>query len=135
MRALARPSGMRTLRALVLSLAMIAAGGAAVATVPQPADETAAALSGVPAGAQGGDGGPTEASLHALDRWRYIAVKSLRPAGVGNQPEIPAGRQGGRAPGSWALLMAGLAGAVAIARRRLSSIADRSIAARRRGRE
>ncbi|HLY52251.1 MAG TPA: hypothetical protein VKQ31_04505, partial [Steroidobacteraceae bacterium] len=125
---------MRILRTLALSLAMIAAQCGAVAKVPEPADQAGAALTSVPGGAQVRGSAATDASLRALNPWRYLAGSSLRAPAPGNQPEIPAGRRDGRGPGSWALLMAGLAGAVAIGRRRLSSIADRSIARRRRWR-
>jgi hypothetical protein len=123
------------MRSLALPLAMIALQGVAAAGVPEPADQAGITLAGVPNGAQVRSAAATDASLRALDRWRYMAGNSLRPAGADNPPQIPAARQGGGAPGSWALLIAGLAGALAIARRRLSSIEDRGIDRRRRGRE
>ncbi|HYM43292.1 MAG TPA: hypothetical protein VET46_11065 [Steroidobacteraceae bacterium] len=118
--------------ALLLSLAMIAVQGGAVATVPEPADEAGVALAGVPGGAEARHSVP----LPALNPWRYFAANSLRPerAVVDNPPQIATTLGGGRTPGSWALLLAGLAGALAIGRRRLSSIADPGIARRRRWR-
>ncbi|HYM43144.1 MAG TPA: hypothetical protein VET46_10315 [Steroidobacteraceae bacterium] len=120
--------------ALLLSLAMIAVQGGAVATVPEPADEAGVALASVPGGAQARHSAP--GPLPALNPWRYFAANSLRPERgvVDNMPQIATKLQGGRTPGSWALLLAGLAGALAIGRRRLSSIADPGIARRRRWR-
>lgn len=121
--------------ALLLTLAMIAVQGGAVATMPEPADEAGPTLTSVPSGAEVRRSGASP--LLALSPWRYIAANSLHPerAAVDNQPAIPTGRQDGRTPGTWALLIAGLVGAIAIGRRRLSSIPDHSIARHRRGRE
>ena len=123
--------------ALLLMFAMIAVRGGAVATVPEPAEEAGATLTSVPGRVEVGRGGAAEPPLRALASWRYIVGNSLRPerTALDNQTEAPTGGQGGRAPGSWALLVAGLVGALAIGRRRLSSIADRSIDRRSRGRE
>lgn len=119
--------------ALLLTLAMIAVQGGAVAT-PEPADEAGATLTSVPGGAEIRRSGASP--LPALNPWRYIAANSLHPerAAVDNQLTMPTSRQDGGTPGSWALLIAGLVGAIAIGRRRLSSIPDRSIARHRRGR-
>ena len=121
----------RSLRTVILALAMIAARGGAGATMPEPAHEAGATLASVQGSVDVRSGGASQ--LKTLDSWRLLAANTLRPADSGNTQEIPAvARNDGRAPGSWALLLAGLAGALAIGRRRLSSIADRSIARHRR---
>jgi len=121
--------------ALLLMFAMLAIRGGAEATMSEPIDAAGATLTNVPSGAEVRRSAPT--SLPALNPWRYVVGNSVHPerAALDNQPQIPAGAQGGRTPGIWALLVAGLVGALAIGRRRLSSIADPSIARRRRGRE
>ena len=121
--------------ALLLTLAMIAARGGAVATVPESADEATATLTSVQSGVEVRGGAASEAPLRVLNPWRYVAANSLHTerAALDSQSEISApGRQGARTPGTWALVISGLLGALAIGRRRLPSIADRSIAARRR---
>lgn len=128
---------MRVLRILALSLATLAVHGGAAATVPEAADEAGAAFSSVPSVAAVRRSGETDAPLRALSSLRYVSAERLRAAraGDGSHTGAPAGRPPARAPGSWALLVAGLAGVWAIGRRRLSSIADRRIARYRKWRD
>jgi hypothetical protein len=97
-------------RILALSLATIAVQGSAAVTVPEPAGEVGVAHTNVPSVAAIVGSGAMEAPLRTLTPLRHLAA-----------PRPPA-------PGSFGLLMAGLAGIWSIARRRVASIGDRSIA-------
>lgn len=128
---------MRVIRTLVLSLATLTAHGGAVATVHEPADEAGAALTTLSSAAAVSRSGETDAPLRALNTLRSVAAGRV-PAdrvGVDKSPEMLVVPQPVRTPGSWALLVAGLAGIWAIGRRRLSSTSDRSIARYRKWRE
>jgi hypothetical protein len=118
-------------RIVALSLATVLARGSAATVMPEAAGE-AGGLHTITARAAVVGGTPAAAEVLAPQvinslrgEWQQTAEdrgKQREPLSllVSLLPRPPA-------PGSWALLLAGLAGVWAIGRRRLSSIGDRSL--------